>query len=142
MHIEESVSSQGHVGRQRSLQMASARKQHSGSATVTTATQLSAEITKGTPHIEIRQHIDLSALSDLEFGGSRKNGTDASTHGSLPTTIKSIRVRLHSLPWPRSQIRCHCGCYRAMHTCHAAAHPPVSLSLMYQCPQRLQYTSE
>eukprot|EP00892_Ulva_mutabilis_P010008 jgi/Ulvmu1/737/UM010_0110.1 len=91
MRSEESLSSQGQVGRRRSLQTASPQKQLTSAAVVTTASQLSYEVTKGTPHIEIRQHIDLSALSDLEFGGQRSNGSDAGMQGTLPTSIKSIR---------------------------------------------------
>lgn len=98
MYIEEPVSSHGLVARRRDLQTAPARKRHNTPTVVTTASQLSAEITKGTPHILIQQHLDLSALSDLEIGGVSRNGSEA--QGFLPTTVKSIRVRPTPLPAP------------------------------------------
>ena len=61
---------------------------------VNTPDELLQAITDGIPHIELRQHMDLSSLTLLHASGGIPHAEPHSILGELPATVQTIRVSL------------------------------------------------
>lgn len=84
---------------------------------VATAQQLQGAVGRGEPHIEIRQHLDLSELTPVEPGGAAAAaGFESLALGVLPASVKSIRVRTPSMTSMRCILRCIS--FHSMHSVH------------------------
>ena len=65
-----------------------------GATVVVTAGELQEAVARGDAHIEVRRHLDLSALEPR--AGTAAPGFEKLALGALPPSIKSLRVRRHS----------------------------------------------
>lgn len=63
---------------------------------VTTAEQLLSAVVAGSPHIELRQHMDLTRLPLLHTSGGA-HAVPRSVLGPMPPTVQIIRVRLSAV---------------------------------------------